>query len=605
MNIYVKVMFMINTDELCMSCMREIGNEKLCPYCGFHADSPQIAPYLPIRSTISNRYLVGKLIDYNGDGASYMGWDLSAKIPVVIREFMPDGIAERADDRFHVIPKPGKEAVYNDCLQSFTELWRKLMRLTGLSALVEVFAIIEENNTAYAIEEYVDGITLREYLLRTPTGYISWEKARPLFMPVLSTLGNLHTAGIIHRGISPTTLMIAPDGKLRITGFSISRVRSVNNEIKPQLFSGYAAIEQYGLDGKHGPWTDIYAFAAVLYRALIGSDPIDAKLRATNDRLMIPGRFAEQLPAYVINGLINALQIYPEDRTRNVEQCRAELSAAPSAAVQWDDNPTQVMPRESSKAPRDFLEADDEQDIVEERPAKKSSGKKTGIIIAICAVIVAVAVILAVAVSLSDKNPDTEETTVDDVYTEDEEGLIEIQDMTGWLYQDRETQLGGVLKFKLTYEFSDDVEEGRIISHTPSAGTKVKRGTEVQVVVSKGPKSIKLISVVGLPYEEAKKKLEEIGFTVVKANKAVQNDGSHAPDTVYRMSPSNLEGEFEKGSEVMLEVWGQIEIPTEPPTTQPPIYEPTTEYVPPTEEPTSSEETTNNWFGGDTPVVGW
>ena len=152
---------MINTDELCMSCMREIGDEKLCPYCGFHADSPQIAPYLPIRSTISNRYLVGKLIDYNGDGASYMGWDLSSKTAVVIREFMPDAIATRQQGNNQVIPLPGKEELYNDCLQSFTELWRKLMRLTGLSALVEVFDIIEENNTAYVIEEYIDGITLR------------------------------------------------------------------------------------------------------------------------------------------------------------------------------------------------------------------------------------------------------------------------------------------------------------------------------------------------------------------------------------------------------------------------------------------------------------
>lgn len=582
---------MINTDELCMSCMREIGNEKLCPYCGFHADSPQIAPYLPIRSTIANRYLVGKLIDYNGDGASYMGWDLSAKIPVVIREFMPDAIATREINRFEVVPKPGREAVYNDCLQSFTELWRKLMRLTGLSALVEVLAIVEENNTAYAIEEYVDGITLREYLLRTPTGYISWEKARPLFMPVLSTLGNLHTSGIIHRGISPTTLMIAPDGKLRITGFSINRVRSAKSELNPQLFAGYAAIEQYGLDGQQGPWTDIYAFAAVLYRALIGSDPIDATLRAKNDRLMIPGKFAEQLPAYVINGLINALQIYPEERTRTVEQCRAELSAAPSATVQWDDNPTQMMPRETSKAPRDFLESDSRvKHPVQAADDKKSSNKKTGIIIGICAAIVVIAAVIGV-IAMSGSQNQNEETTADSVYTEDDEGFIEIQDMRGWLYEDRKTQLGAVLDFKLTYEYSEEIEEGRIISQSPEAGTKVKRGTEVHVVVSKGPKSIRLISVVGLPYEEAKKKLEEIGFTVVKASRPVENDGSHAPDTVYRMSPSNFTGEYEKGSEVMLEVWGEIVLATQPPVTETPTYTPPVEY-PSTEYP-STETTTS------------
>ena len=89
-------------------------------------------------------------------------------------------------------------------------------------------------------------------------------------------------------------------------------------------------MEQYAApDAKQGPWTDIYSFAAVLYRALIGSTPIDAPSRVENDTLMIPAKFAEQLPAYVINSLINALQISPEDRTRTVEELRAELSASP------------------------------------------------------------------------------------------------------------------------------------------------------------------------------------------------------------------------------------------------------------------------------------
>ena len=85
---------MMNTDHLCMSCMREIGDENQCPYCGFHADSPQLAPYLPLRTVVAERYLAGKLLDYNGDGATYMGWDLEMNAPVTIREFLPDSIAE-------------------------------------------------------------------------------------------------------------------------------------------------------------------------------------------------------------------------------------------------------------------------------------------------------------------------------------------------------------------------------------------------------------------------------------------------------------------------------------------------------------------------------
>ena len=108
-------------------------------------------------------------------------------------------------------------------IRAFLELWRKLARMRGLSALILVFDIVEDHGTAYAISEYMEGVSLREYLLRSPSGYLSWEQARILFMPVLSTLGTLHSAGIIHRGISPTTLIVGKNGKMRITGFSICR----------------------------------------------------------------------------------------------------------------------------------------------------------------------------------------------------------------------------------------------------------------------------------------------------------------------------------------------------------------------------------------------
>lgn len=83
---------MPNTDNLCMSCMKPIGDAKQCPYCGYHADSPQLSPYLPIRSVVANRYLVGKVLEFNGDGVTYAGWDMTERIAVKVREFLPDAI---------------------------------------------------------------------------------------------------------------------------------------------------------------------------------------------------------------------------------------------------------------------------------------------------------------------------------------------------------------------------------------------------------------------------------------------------------------------------------------------------------------------------------
>ncbi|MEG1819520.1 MAG: serine/threonine protein kinase, partial [Oscillospiraceae bacterium] len=77
-------------DNLCMNCMHELPDStKQCTNCGFLNGSPQLAPYLPVRTIIAGRYLIGKLLENNGDGATYMGWDIERKAPITIREFLP------------------------------------------------------------------------------------------------------------------------------------------------------------------------------------------------------------------------------------------------------------------------------------------------------------------------------------------------------------------------------------------------------------------------------------------------------------------------------------------------------------------------------------
>ena len=134
---------MINSEHLCMSCMKEIGEVDQCPYCGFHVGTMQISPYLAVRTVIANRYLVGKLLEYNGDGATYIAWDINEKKPVTIREFFPDTLVTRRIGEREPTLHPGCELVYNECKADFVELWRKLTRMSGLSALVNVYDVFE------------------------------------------------------------------------------------------------------------------------------------------------------------------------------------------------------------------------------------------------------------------------------------------------------------------------------------------------------------------------------------------------------------------------------------------------------------------------------
>jgi serine/threonine-protein kinase len=222
---------------------------------------------------------------------------------------------------------------YFSLLNDFLDMWRNIARIRGFSALIPVLDIIEENNTAYVVTEYIESLSLREFLLRSKTGYLNWEKAKLLFMPVLSLLSNLHNIGIIHYGISPDTLLIGRDGKLRLSGFCISQVRFEHTGMTPEHFDGYTPLEQYGYSLTSGEWSDVYAFCAVIYRALVGSVPQDAISRSKNDQLIIPARYAEVIPGYVINALMNGLQVDYSDRTQSVETLHEELSATPSAVI--------------------------------------------------------------------------------------------------------------------------------------------------------------------------------------------------------------------------------------------------------------------------------
>lgn len=514
---------MISSDNLCMSCMREIGNEKKCPHCGYYVDSVQMPPYLPVRTVIGNRYLTGKIIEFNGEGATYIGWDLQEKKAVNIREFIPDAFTSRTAANPNLQVLLGSEATFAELRRSFEELWTRLARLNGLSALINVTAVFEDYGTSYAVYDHFDGISLRDFLLRSKTGYISWEKARQLLMPTLSTLGTLHSNGIIHKGISPTTLVIGEDGKIKITGFSIGDVRSAGSRLTPQIYDGYAAVEQYGHNSAQGAWTDIYAFAAVLYRTLIGSDPIPAKERMANDRLMVPGKFAEALPAYVINGLINALQILPQDRTRSVEQLRAELSASPAATAAGVPYVRQQPANTPSQPARE--------------PQKKKNPAITMLITALIIILVGLGTFAVLALTVFkdrfdfDKLPGGRTEAVSEVQNVPVPNFIERS-----IY---DIEANGVFtaNFKLKKEevYNSEIAAGYIISQSIDPDSQVPKGTEIVLYVSKGSEMIMLPDVKGANCEEAQKRLEDLGF---KVNISVTDDDSYNENEVIMMAPT-------------------------------------------------------------------
>lgn len=541
---------MISSDKLCMSCMREIGDARKCPHCGYYADSTQISPYLPVRTVVANRYMVGKMLEYNGEGATYIGWDLVEKKAIKIREFIPDSFTIRSSSNLTLQVMRGSEAIFKDLRRSFEEMWTKLARLKGLSALISVNDVVEDFGTSYAVYDHFEGITLRDFLLRSNTGYITWERARQLLMPVLSALGTLHSAAIIHRGISPSTLVIGTDGKIKITGFCVGAARTSRSDLNSQLYDGYAAIEQYGFDGQQGTWTDIYAFAAVLYRTLIGSDPISSKERMTNDRLMVPGKFAEALPAYVINGLINALQILPDDRTRTVEQLRAELSASPVATAVSGQHQRPAKPPVQHKVQQKPAPAPAPVDP--KKPKKKMSN--------IAMMFLSFAITLAVGLSAltiymlvsddpappksSNSNNSDEMISVDSLY------------FIGRQKAEFQQQFGDKFNVEYVEQPHDTAKKGEILAISPASGDYVK-GTKFTVTVSSGKERNPLPdNLEGLKYHEVEAYLTDKGFV---CNRQETDTSSLSKDEiVYGIEPMAQPDKndlYEKGTEVIIKVY--------------------------------------------------
>ena len=553
-------------ETLCMNCMHEIGEEKQCPYCNFRNESPQFPPYLPHRTVIGGRYVLGNVIDANGDGVTYIAFDIERKAVVEVREFLPDTLAIRDENSNKLLIKQEKANFYMSCLASFLDLYRKLARMRGLSALILVLDIIEENNTGYAVIEHMDGaVTLRDYLLSANEGYISWEEARILFMPVLSTLSTLHSAGIIHRGISPNTLYVCADHKIRIGGFSISECRNTGSGIAAEIFSGYAPVEQFGIKAPAGPWTDIYAFAAVLYRSLIGSTPIESTERMQNDRMMIPAKFAEQIPAYVINALINALQIMPEDRTKTIEQLRDELSASPTAtiAADYDAEPIAPVPPTYQSAdtprpaPRKRHTAAQNKATAEEN---KKLAIKAGIIAA--AVVLFIFIILCLTVLRGHFGNGGGEVNPEDPTGINPDVTVIVPTFTGMTKASITSQKSYSLDFNISFteEYNDEVKENYIVSQSVAENTQVPQGTPITLVVSLGKKEIVMIDVRGETFEAAEAKLKEAGFVNIKKSERA-NDGKHNTGEVYD-TPLTVGKEYSYDTTITLTVWADETVET-------------------------------------------
>ncbi|WP_448904380.1 PASTA domain-containing protein [Eubacterium sp.] len=545
---------MRDLDNLCANCWEELTEGSVCAECGYDNDTQNDSVYLKTKTVIAGQYVIGNIIKIESDSVTYSGYDGQLDKPILIREFFPKGIASRFDDsdELHV-----RQKYVNDFARykkSFYNLWTTMQKLHNLSAVVPVYDLAEANGTYYAIIEKTESVPLREYLLRNEEGYILWDTARLMFMPVLTTIEALHSNGIVHGSITPDNLVLCRDGKVHLAPFPITEASDQATAMEFTENDGYTALEQYNNKHRICAATDIYSFSACIYRALVGSNPPSAVSREANDKLMIPNTIAEKIPMHVIKALVNGLQIYPEKRVKTVEDFRELLDAAPAvkakAAVEQED----IYQKGAKGGYPEYNES--------------NGDKKRKAVVAILIILIVAAIAAAVYVvqfsGLID-NGKNNTTTTQPVKT------YQVPNFSGVGYTQSDIENNGAWneQFKFTFqgEYSADTEEGIIFKQSVAAGETVDQGSEIILTVSKGIQTQTVPDVRGLVLDEATKQLEDLGFKVSTVE--VYNDGTHVANTVKNTDASApAAGTLAAvGEEVILQVYGEAEPTTAPAAT--------------------------------------
>lgn len=515
--------------KLCMGCMNELDANGVCHYCSYTDDMPHLQSYLAPRTVLDNRYIVGKMLTYNGEGASYICYDTIRKAKAVVREYMPDTLCERERGTQRLIVNPDCLAKYKTYMSEFADMNKTLSRMRNLSHISTAMDMFVENNTTYVILEYVEGVSLKKFL-QSNTGYLTWNQVKKLFVPLFTTLSIIHNAGIIHRGISPENIIVTTDGELKLTGFSISSIRTSNTGLSPEFYSGYTAPEQYSSLEYQGTWTDVYAIAAVLYRILTGCAPLDANTRIYNDTLVDACRINPNIPVHISNVISRAMAVRGEERIQSVNELVTELFSK-HTHIEHQKGATQTIPiQKVNQRPKRT------QTHVREKkaePEKKTSPAVMALGITMLVVFLALGVFLlyqllgapsaenndsenallnSAYISGSQYDASSESSGTDSVIIEESEpddsypyGVGSIMpNVVGMRYETVMKQLGNDFNIRAEYFYSDTEEKGIITEQNIPEGSEYdpELKNELVLKVCKGTENVPVPDYSGLSYKD-------------------------------------------------------------------------------------------------------
>lgn len=356
----------IDVNSLCMGCMTIKEHiEGPCPLCGFDGKNyEQSHHHLKLYTILNGKYLIGRALGEGGFGITYLGWDLNLDIRIAIKEYYPVGLVTRettATGLSTVTPFTGNKGdIYQSGLEKFVKEAKSLAKFSNLPGIVSVKDFFRENGTAYIVMEYIEGITLKQHLTKNE-GRISPDRALELMKPIMKSLSNIHSEGIIHRDISPDNIMLTAGGEVKLLDFGAARdfAGDGNKSLSVLLKPGYAPEEQYRTKGNQGPWTDVYAICATLYKMITGDTPPESLDRYGEETLIPPSAKGIILTAQTEKVLLKGLAVFQKDRYQSVDKLYQALYENAMDAVGEEGFSGTIEINRNKEAERDITVAID------------------------------------------------------------------------------------------------------------------------------------------------------------------------------------------------------------------------------------------------------
>jgi len=325
----------------------------VCPHCGFVENTPpKILYHLYPGTVLAGRYVIGTVLGAGGFGVTYKAWDNVLGVVVAIKEHYPTYFVQRVPGTKVVIIYDGaKRKGYMDSLERFMEEARNTALFQN-PHIVHVDNFFEENGTAYIVMEYLDGISLKDYLKQNG-GKIEIENLDYIFLPVMDGLRAIHEKGFIHRDVSPDNIFLCNQGGVKLIDFGAARFSDAEKERTRSIIlkPGYAPPEQYQTKSLQGPWTDVYALAATLYRTVTGTVPTESVNRFSEefvkkkDLLEEPKAIDPTIPDYLNDTIMKGMAIEPALRFQNVNEFEAAYQKRKKVRSPYKDRKRRLIRR--------------------------------------------------------------------------------------------------------------------------------------------------------------------------------------------------------------------------------------------------------------------